>query len=161
MSIDQPTFRDALGRFATGIVVVTGVMPDGNPTGITVNSFSSLSLDPPLVLFCIGKQTEKLKAFSEGNNFVVNVLAADQMDVSNIFAKSQGDSFSQVEHKVNLHGCALINGALAQMECKKHQIHDNGDHYIVVGEVVSLSTANDGDPLLFFKGGYRLVGGKA
>ncbi|MCW9035348.1 MAG: flavin reductase family protein [Alphaproteobacteria bacterium] len=161
MTTIQSSFRDALGRFATGIVVVTGEMPDGSPIGITVNSFSSLSLDPPLILFCLGKTTEKLKAFIEGENFVVNVLAEDQMDISNIFAKSQDDSFNQVKHDFGEVGCALIDGALAQLECKKHEVHDNGDHYIVVGEVVSISTPNDSDPLLFFKGGYRTLGDKA
>lgn len=158
MTKQNASFRDALGRFATGIVVVTGIMPDGEPVGITVNSFSSLSLDPPLVLFCLGKQTGKQAAFIQGNRFAVNVLGESQVELSNLFARSQGQPFAETPHRLNADNCGLLEGALARLHCKKIDVHDNGDHYIVIGEVTEIEMDEDGDPLLFFKGKYRKIG---
>ena len=158
MSNQHASFRDALGRFATGIVVVTGVMPNGDPIGITVNSFSSLSLDPPLILFCLGKQTGKMTAFTEGDRFVVNVLAENQMEVSNLFAGSDVEPFKNLPHQMDDFGCGVLDGALTHLHCKKVDMHDNGDHYIVVGEVTKFEVADKGEPLLFFGGKYRAIG---
>ena len=158
MENQHASFRDALGRFATGIVVVTGSMPNGEPVGITVNSFSSLSLEPPLVLFCLGKKTGKMTAFTEGENFVVNVLADEQVWASNLFAGSAGKPFESLPHLFNDVGCGVLEGALTHLHCKKVDLHDNGDHYIVVGQVTKFEVADEGEPLLFFNGKYRAIG---
>jgi len=154
---DSKSFRQCLGKFATGVTVVTCCDSDGNPCGITANSFSSVSLEPPLVLWNIAKVSNSLRAYLDAAHFAINVLADNQQQLSSHFANSDHTLFDGIEHSRSEDGVPLLPGALATFECRTHAIHDCGDHYIIVGEVSRFS-ARDGDPLLFFGGGYRNIG---
>jgi flavin reductase (DIM6/NTAB) family NADH-FMN oxidoreductase RutF len=147
----QREFRDALGRFATGVTVVTTITDEG-PVGITANSFSSVSLDPPIVLWSIGRHSRRFPAFERCERFAVHVLGADQIDLSRRFARS-GDAFTGLEHDRNEHGVPLLRGCLSRFECERFAAHDGGDHVIMVARVNAASLAN-GEPLLFAAGGY-------
>jgi flavin reductase (DIM6/NTAB) family NADH-FMN oxidoreductase RutF len=158
MTIDKTEFRQTLGCFATGITVITTVDDDGAPVGLTANSFTSLSLDPPMVLFCLDRKVQSFDAFHHHRHFAVNILASDQQDVSNRFAKSGPEKWSGVEFESWDTGCPILKGCLANLECDIDEIHEGGDHVIIVGEVKRI--ARDGDapgPLLYFRGGYAGV----
>lgn len=144
-------FRDALGRFATGVTVVTTMTRDG-PVGITANSFASVSLDPPIVLWSIGRHSARFPAFAACEHFAVHVLAAEQLDLSRRFARS-GDAFAGLAFDRNDGGVPLLHGCLSRFECARIAGHDGGDHLIVVGRV-SNATLRDGEPLLFAGGDY-------
>jgi flavin reductase (DIM6/NTAB) family NADH-FMN oxidoreductase RutF len=144
-------FRDALGRFATGITVVTTMTPDG-PVGITANSFASVSLDPAIVLWSIGRQSKRFPAFAGCEHFAVHVLAAEQMEMSQRFARA-GNAFDGLPHDLNEAGVPLLRNCLSRFECSPISRHDGGDHLIVVANVTA-ATLRDGEPLLFFGGGY-------
>jgi len=154
---DSKAFRRCLGQFATGVTVVTCTDQDGNPYGITANSFSSVSLDPPLVLWNIAKVSNSLGAYLDAGHFAINILAADQTDVSSHFAKSDHTMFSDIEYTNGANGAPLLPATLACFECRTQAVHDCGDHYIIIGEVTSFAS-NDRDPLLFYGGGYRRIG---
>lgn len=154
---DTRSFRQALGRFATGVTVVTCCDAAGNPCGITANSFSSVSLEPPLILWNIAKVSNSLDAYLAAEHFTINVLSDDQQTLSRHFAQSDHTLFEGIEHSMSEYGAPLLPDTLASFECRTHEIHDCGDHHIIIGEVVRFS-ANDGDPLLFFSGGYRRIG---
>lgn len=151
-------FRDALGRFATGVTVVTTVTPDG-PVGITVNSFASVSLDPPIVLWSIGRNSKRFTAFSDCEHFAVHVLGAEQLDLSHRFARS-GDAFADLAFDRNGAGVPLLRGCLSCFECTRIARHDGGDHLIVIARVSS-ATLRDGEPLLFAGGDYGRFDGFA
>ena len=156
--MDNPkTFRQCLGKFATGVTVVTCADQDGNPCGITANSFSSVSLDPPLVLWNIAKVSNSLSAYMDAKHFVINVLSADQAGLSSHFAKSDHTLFRDIEYSLSADGAPLLPGTLASFECRTHEIHDCGDHYIIIGEVLRF-TSSEKDPLLFYGGSYRQLG---
>jgi len=155
--IDTKAFRQCLGKFATGVTVVTCCDSDGNPCGITANSFSSVSLDPPLVLWNIAKVSNSLNAYLAAEYFAINVLAADQQDVSSHFAKSDHTVFRDIPHTLSDNGAPLLPGTLASFECRTYDIHDCGDHHIVIGEVQAFR-ANENNPLLFYSGAYRTIG---
>jgi len=149
---DTRALRDALGRWATGVTIVTA--PDGDGfVGMTVNSFTSVSLDPPLVLWCIGLDAWSLDAFTEAEHFAVNVLAADQIELSNRFARRGEDKFADLDVEIGLGGTALLPGCVARLQCRNVDRHDAGDHAIVIGEVVAIEHA-DRQPLLFHAGRY-------
>lgn len=148
-------FRDALGRFATGVTVVTTRDPDGRPVGLTVNSFASVSLEPPLVSFCLDREAFSYPAFAESRSFAVNVLSAGQVDLSRTFAQaSLADKFAAIATAEGATGCPLLPGALAQIECEIEMRHAAGDHVILIGRVVALEVAEDGLPLLYYRGRY-------
>lgn len=151
---DTRSLRDAFGRFATGVTVVTLRDAQDRPTGITVNSFSSLSLDPPLVLFSVGRAQASAACFQAQDSFTINVLSDRQEALAWQFAQPLEDKFANVLASDAGNGCAVIDSALAHFVCRKHAIHDGGDHLIVVGEVLDFG-ARDGDPLMFFKGQMR------
>ncbi len=152
---DPRTLRDALGCFATGVTVVTAMDADGNPVGLTANSFTSVSLDPPLLLVCIAKTSSSLKVMEKADNFAVNVLQIGQQPVSNKFAKSGEDRFSNTPWQVGQNGAPILTGALVNFECRRHAEHDGGDHIILVGHVERARYEPRRDPLLYFKGKYR------
>lgn len=143
--------RSAFGCFASGVTVVTLRDTAGTPTGITVNSFSSLSLDPPLLLFSVGSQQVSCRWFEAGAAFTVNVLAADQEKLAWQFAKPLKDKFEGVDWREGVNGAPVIEGTLASFQCRKWSIMEGGDHKIVVGEIVDFG-ATDGDALTFFRG---------
>ena len=149
---DTRLLRDGLGKFATGVTVVT-CQGRGEPVGITANSFSSVSLEPPLILWNIAKVSRSLDAFLDAERFAINVLAADQEPVSVHFAQASRPSFEGVAHKISANGVPLLNDTLACFECRTHEIHDCGDHHIIIGEVDEFRF-DGGDPLLFFSGRY-------
>ncbi len=153
MAVDGATFRMALGQFASGVTVVTGMTVDDQPVGLTVSAFSSLSLDPPLVLVCLDKRPAVVAAMV-GRPFAVNVLADTQQAISNLFASRQEDRFKAVEWHHSPLGLPLLDGALAHMECQPHAVLDGGDHWIVVGHLVHVTTRHDGHPLLYWQGAY-------
>ncbi|MGH7005729.1 MAG: flavin reductase family protein [Alphaproteobacteria bacterium] len=158
MSVDPRDFRNALGTFATGVTIVTTMSRDKTPIGLTANSFTSVSLDPPLVLFCLDRRSYSYAHFEQASHFVVNVLAADQKDVSNHFARPSEDKWKDMTLDLCGVGCPAFKGALAVFECETHRIHDGGDHVIVVGKVLSFDYKPDGTPLLYYRGKYSRIG---
>lgn len=149
-------FRDALGQFVTGVTVVTTLAEDGGPVGITINSFTSVSLDPPMVLFCLDSRSRYLAAFRKAGCFAVHVLAADQRDWSVRFAGS-GDRWDGVGSTAWETGAPIIAGCLGVFECTLSAVHNGGDHKILVGQVVRLSGGDDRRPLAFHLGRYTAV----
>ncbi|MER5421189.1 flavin reductase family protein [Streptosporangium roseum] len=152
------TLRDAFGQFATGVAVVTTVTPDGVRAGVTVNSFTSVSLDPPLVLWCLSRNAPSAPLFLRAGRFTVNVLAAGQDHLSQRFARPLPDKFAGVETRLGPGGPPLLVGALAHFACRTMTTHDGGDHVIFVGEVEHFQRA-EGEPLVFHAGGYREFAG--
>lgn len=150
-------FRRACGRFATGVAIVTTLDAAGAPYGVTVNSFTSVSLDPPLVLFCLDRGAQALAAFSANNPFVINILDQSQRDLSQRFAARLPDRFAGLDYRTGLTGAPILHGSLAILECRHQAALDGGDHLIFVGQVLSVE-ACDGDPLLYFAGAYRHLG---
>ncbi len=150
------TFRRALGNFATGVTVVTSRDHEGNWVGVTANSFSSVSLIPPLVLWSLSRTARSLAAFELSDVFIVNVLADNQIDISNRFSR-QGlaNKFDGVYTRPGLSGCPIILDCLASFQCRKKYSYEGGDHLIFVGEVVDFETA-DSQGLIFHKGQYAV-----
>lgn len=132
---DPKQLRAALASYMTGVTVVTAVSPDGEPVGFTANSFTSVSLDPPLLLVCPGNHLSSFEVFANASHFAVNILAEGQEQVSNIFASSKDDRFAQVGWQEDANGCPLIEGAAAQFSCRLHQSVEAGDHVILIGEI--------------------------
>ncbi|WP_158044686.1 flavin reductase family protein [Skermanella pratensis] len=157
MSFDRRAFRNALGCFATGITVVTTVNDAGETFGLTANSFSSVSLDPPLVLFCLGRSSNALDVFTASGRFAVNVLAEAQRDLSVRFSTAIGDRWDGVEWEAWETGSPILKGCLASLDCITEAVHDGGDHVILVGRVKRLASVAEGKPLLYYKGDYARV----
>jgi flavin reductase (DIM6/NTAB) family NADH-FMN oxidoreductase RutF len=158
MSIDPREFRDTVGCFATGITVITTIDESGNPIGLTANSFTSVSLDPPMVLFCLDRKVASFEAFKAGSHFAVNILADGQMDTSNRFAKSGPDKWDGFEFDSWDKNCPILRGCLANLECSVSSIHDAGDHVIVTGEVSRMTHADgESNPLLYYRGRYACL----
>ncbi|MDD9921344.1 MAG: flavin reductase family protein [Boseongicola sp.] len=144
-------FRDALSNFATGVTVVTCRGPEG-PVGITANSFASLSLDPPLVLWSPARASKRFAAFEAADNYAIHVLSSSQMDVCRGFARN-GTDFSAFDWETSAENVPLLNGCLARFECLRHAVHDGGDHAIIVGRVTN-AAVGPGEPLIFSGGSY-------
>ena len=141
--------RDAFERFATGVTVVTAMSEDG-PVGITANSFSSVSLEPPMVLWSPNKDSRRFKYFDQAEHYAIHVLAAEQESLCWGFAKD-AFAFKEIPHTVNADGVPVIENALARFDCKQSKKFDAGDHLIILGEVLR-AEMRDGDPLAFFGG---------
>lgn len=150
-------FRRACARYATGVTVTTVEGTDGTPEGLTVNSFTAVSLDPPLVLVCIDKSATAHVHFMAARGFAVNVLAENQIDLSRHFATYTGDRFEGLEWRAGLHGAPILDGILASLECATRRHFDAGDHTIVVGQVERAAT-HAGTPLVYFASAYRRLG---
>jgi 3-hydroxy-9,10-secoandrosta-1,3,5(10)-triene-9,17-dione monooxygenase reductase component len=150
---DSIKFRQCLGRFTTGVTVVTCRDARGQPCGITANSFSSVSLDPPLVLWNIAKVSRSLQAYLDAEHFAINVLSLGQQAVSRRFAKSEERLFDGIEFTDSAQQVPLLQDTVACFECRTHAIHDCGDHHIIIGEVTGFS-ATTSEPLVFFAGRY-------
>ena len=157
MSFDSRAFRDALGCFATGITIITAKALDGEVVGFTASSFNAVSLDPPLILFSLGRKAFSLRTFLSTDYFAVNILREDQEELSNRFAKALGDKWSGIEFETWDAGCPILKDALAKFECKTRFTYEGGDHVIFVGEVVRMTADLDGKPLLFYRGSYRSI----
>jgi len=152
---DARTFRDALGCFATGVTVVTAMCPDGSPIGLTANSFTSVSLDPPLLLVCIANGAGSAPFLRDAERFAVNVLQIGQQPTSNRFAGKGEDRFGLTPWEVGEYGTPVLTGSLSSFECARDAVHDGGDHFILVGRVLKAIFEPRRDPLLYFRGKYR------
>ncbi|MGE0279014.1 MAG: flavin reductase family protein [Rhizobiaceae bacterium] len=151
---DTKPLRNTFGRFATGVTIVTVQTPDG-PLGITANSFSSVSLDPPLIMWSIARHSSRFAPFAEAEHFAIHVLAREQDHLCWRFAKS-GRDFSGVELAFNPEGAPLLPGALARFECEIASRIDAGDHVMLLARVQRMA-ARDGEPMVFFGGHYRRI----
>lgn len=155
--IDPSHFRQLLGRFATGVSVLTVVTAEGQLLGMTANSLSSVSLHPPLISVCVDREAEMHDAILTAVEFVVNVLASPQEALARRFADEHEDRFEGIGYHLSPEGLILLDGALAHIECERFAEYPSGDHTIVVGRVTGGSTA-DGRPLLYYRGGYAAIG---
>jgi 3-hydroxy-9,10-secoandrosta-1,3,5(10)-triene-9,17-dione monooxygenase reductase component len=172
--VDPSQYRSVLSHFASGVVVITGLEAGGQPVGMTAQSFTSLSLDPPLILVCPARTSTSWPRIS-GRRFAVNVLAAGQREVSAVFAQRGGDKFAKVDWHRGPNGLPLIAGAIAQLECDLESLHPGGDHLIAVGRVLTLAAgaspagtspatapatapAPEPAPLIFFRSHYWVAG---
>jgi 3-hydroxy-9,10-secoandrosta-1,3,5(10)-triene-9,17-dione monooxygenase reductase component len=153
MAITNEEFRAALGRFASGVSVVTGKTADEQLFGITVSAFTSVSLNPPLILICIDKRSTTHDHFAEGNHFAVNILGEDQELQSRRFASREADKFAGIGYAAGVTGAPLLDGALACLECRIVHAYEGGDHTIIVGEIEA-TRLHESKPLLYFRGGY-------
>lgn len=142
-------FRAALGRFATGITIVTILAPDG-PMGFCANSFSSISIDPPLVLWAPAKSSSRYTYFAQARHYAIHVLGADQRHLIDRFSRG-GRGFDGLSHQSNPEGAPILPDALARFDCERHAAHDGGDHLIILGRVIR-AACRDGKPLIFCHG---------
>ena len=154
MTIDPRSLRNALGCFATGVAVLTTRAAGGQHVAVTINSFSSVSLDPPLILFTLAKRANVLAHFRSAKNFTVNILSHGQEALSNMFARPSSADWKAVQFIEGENGCALFADSLAQLECVPHSEIDGGDHWVFLGTVVRLHLHSVVDPLLFYRGRY-------
>ena len=155
-AIDPAHFRQVLGAYPTGVCVITAIK-DGQRLGMAVGSFSSISLDPPLVGFFPGKSSTSWRSIAETGRFCVNVLGRHQLDICRRFAAKSDDKFADLSHGVSPAGLPLIDGAIGWIDCRIAAVQEIGDHYLVVGAVDDLGCTDPGAPLVFFRGGYHDV----
>ncbi|MFP5331602.1 MAG: flavin reductase family protein [Acidimicrobiia bacterium] len=152
---DARQLREGFGEFMTGVTVVTTRDADDQPAGLTANSFSSLSLDPPLLLFSIGKDSNTFEAFQTDHGFVVHVLAEDQQQLASTFATRDIDRFDGVDWSPGLEGLPRIEGCLAVFECSREQVYEGGDHLILVGRIERMAVGDRTRPALgYFRSRY-------
>lgn len=154
---DSRAFRQALGQFATGVTIVTTLEPNGTPRGFTANSFTSVSLDPPLLLVCIANSAASRAVFCEAPRFSINILSEEQKETSGLFATQRPDKFDIAPWRVGQGGVPLIDGALAWFECTHHDAVPAGDHVILIGRVTDFGY-REAQPLGYLRGGYFTLG---
>ncbi len=154
--MDDAQFKAALSRFATGVTIITTRESSGDPTGFTASSFSSLSLDPPMVLFCLARDASCFAAFSASPTFAINILSHGQQEISTRFAQKGENKFEGLALSEGRNGAPLLEGCLANIECTTVNRVQGGDHLIFVGKVEEVRVA-DGRPLLFYQGKYGTV----
>lgn len=158
MPVESAEFRRILGHWSTGVAIVCARSPDGRPCGLTANAFSSLSLDPPLVLVCVEKTADSHDCIRAAGAFAISILAADDELTARKFAADDGSAkFDGVAYRLTPNGSPVLDDALAWVDCTLHAAYPGGDHTIFVGAVVA-GDAVDGDPLLYYRGGYRRAG---
>lgn len=150
---DGRELRNALGRFPTGVTVITAQVPDGKLEGLTANSFSALSLDPPLVLWSLSRKSQSLSGIVAAGHFAINVLRIEQTDLSHRFATPHKNKFEGVKFETGLGGSPVLGGVLASFECKTESTIEGGDHLLFVGRVLRINYG-EGDPLIFNAGRY-------
>ena len=155
--VDAPVFRQLLGRFATGVVVLTTIDPQGAPVGMTANSVASVSLVPPLLAVCVDHAAAIHGAVVAASHFALSVLSESHEELSRRFAGHETGPFAGVGYRTSEQGLVLLDGAVAHIECAREATHETGDHTIVVGRVVS-GAAREGRPLIFYRGGYASLG---
>ena len=151
--IDQDAFRAVLGRFASGVTVVTALDEDGRDQGMTVSAFCSLSLEPPLVLFCVDSTASMYDSLGAAPSFIVNILSETQEPLARRFSGPDPNRFDGIGYKRGLSGVAILDDVLGYLECKREGAHPGGDHRIYVGEV-EVAQSREGRPLLYYRGGY-------
>jgi flavin reductase (DIM6/NTAB) family NADH-FMN oxidoreductase RutF len=153
-TIDSATFRRVLGHYPTGVSIVTAIGGDGEQLGMVVGSFTSVSLDPPLVAFLPGKLSKTWPKIEAAGKFCVNVLAADQEQLCRRISAPGPDKFADVSHSLSGNGSPVLDGIVAWIDCSLYAVHEAGDHYIAVGRVPGLEVVRPQRPLLFFQGSY-------
>ena len=153
-TLDPRALRQTLGRFATGITVISARTDAGEEVAITANSFTSVSLDPPLVLWSVARDALSVSVFQRASHFVVHILSEQQREISQHFARRQADKLTAVAHSRDLDGGLVLPGSLARLTCEPHQCIEAGDHSVFIARVVSL-THTDDRPLLYFGGSYQ------
>jgi flavin reductase (DIM6/NTAB) family NADH-FMN oxidoreductase RutF len=154
MTFDIRAFRTALGSFPTGVAVITTSASTELHMGITVNSFTSVSLDPPLVLWCLDKKSDRYHAFTKAKCYTVSILGTDHQEVSSRLAKQGNHSLEGIGLNRTDLGPPALADALAVFECEAEAVHDAGDHAILIGRVLRFSRHTHGEPLVFFRGKY-------
>lgn len=152
--IDGTTFRRVLGHYPTGVCVVTATEPEGGSTGMIVGSFTSVSLNPPLVAFFPDKSSTSWPRIERAGKFCVNVLASDQQELCRCFAAKGGDKFANVSYRLSANESPVLDDVVAWIDCTLDAVHEAGDHFIVLGRVVELDIARADEPMLFFRGQY-------
>jgi 3-hydroxy-9,10-secoandrosta-1,3,5(10)-triene-9,17-dione monooxygenase reductase component len=156
--MQQPSsdlFRQTLSRFTTGVCVITALTPEGTPVGITVNSFTSVSLDPPLVLFCLKKAAARYPVFAQSNRYSISILSQDQKDLSRHFATQTNTPWEELCQTLIVDFPPFIKGSLAQIACEREHIYDAGDHCLHVARVVGMHFDPHKQPLVFFSSQYK------
>jgi flavin reductase (DIM6/NTAB) family NADH-FMN oxidoreductase RutF len=153
-SFNAADFRAALGMFATGVTIITAQEPDGRRVGVTANSFNSVSLSPPLVLWSLARQASTMPIFGRGSHYVINILAADQRAVAEQFASRRADRFDGIAFREGRAGAPVLEGAVAVFECFNRSRYEEGDHVIFVGEVEHCERQPGALPLIFHGGRY-------
>jgi flavin reductase (DIM6/NTAB) family NADH-FMN oxidoreductase RutF len=154
MTFTQRQFRDAMGHFPTGVTVVTARALSGYDIGVTANSFTSVSIKPPLISFNLAKSLRSFDDFLNVDNYAVNLLRKGQGQVSAAFARANTDKWSWVDCRRGMNDCPIFNSNLSVFECKKHAVYEGGDHMIFVGRVRRFDIDRDAEPLVFFHGRY-------
>ena len=154
MAITKEEFRHALGKFASGVTVVTTKDKTGKLFGITVSAFCSVSLEPPLILVCIEKDTGSHHAFGQSGAFVVNILHEDQEEISNRFASHPANKFAEISYHLGIEDLPVLDNVLVNLECRLHNSYEGGDHTIFVGEI-ERATISEEKPLVYWHGDYR------
>ena len=152
-AVDPEFFRETLGRFATGVAVATTVGEDGAPVGVTVNSFTSVSLQPPMVLFCLDRDASSLPAFVAARYFAINILAADQLDLCRLFARQAG-GWNALAYERWKTGAPILADCLAAVDCTLAHLYEGGDHRIMVGSVLCLGQPRQAEPLVYYGGAF-------
>ena len=158
-NFDTRQLRDALGRYATGVAIVTARDGGGQPVGLTINSFASVSLAPPLVLWSLGLQSRYLDAFTQASHHAIHILAASQQEWSNRFASPNGERFAGIDWQSGLGGAPLLPGTIVTLEVANTSSQIAGDHHLFIGQVARLSGIEAQAPLLYHAGGYAGLAG--
>jgi flavin reductase (DIM6/NTAB) family NADH-FMN oxidoreductase RutF len=158
MPIERNELRRVMGHFATGVTIITTIAKDGGIFGLTANAFTSVSLDPPLLLISVDKKAESYPCFEDSKVFTVNILSDEQESLSRKFAVSGGDKFQGVAYHSGANGVPILDGTLAYLECKLYATYNGGDHTLFLGEIEQAET-REVKPLIFYRGGYRAISG--
>ena len=156
LDLSPRRLRDAFGCFSTGVTVVTAFDASGSAVGLTANSFTSVSLEPPLLLFCLDRQSRRAPVVQAAKAYAVHVLHAGQEELSTRFARGASDAMAGLDWAEEA-GAPVLRDAMAVFSCRPHAVHDGGDHAILIGRVDSLRFQSDQDPLIYFQGRYRSV----
>jgi flavin reductase (DIM6/NTAB) family NADH-FMN oxidoreductase RutF len=154
---DAIKLRKILGQFATGVAIVTTNNSDELPCGITINSLTSVSLSPPLILFCLSKQSGTMPSFQKSKMFAINILDGEQKELSQHFAKANIDKFKEINWHKSENGLPIFHGNIATFECQKTNEFDGGDHIIIIGEVINAWGHESHDPLIYHDGKYKKI----
>lgn len=157
MSQELRDFRDALGHFATGVAIITAHGPGGLPLGLTINSFASVSLEPPLVLWSLDRKSDRFDAYMKAEYFAVNILGDGNKTLSYRLSRKGEFTLEGEPLRVGKHGVPMLDCAIASFECKIEARHDGGDHVIFVGRVLDFSHTSHGQPLVYYRGRYRIL----
>ncbi|MEQ1756063.1 MAG: flavin reductase family protein [Micropepsaceae bacterium] len=155
MTLNSRGFRDALGHFATGVAVVSAMGPNGLPLGLTVNSFASVSLDPPLVLWSLDRASDRFAALMQVEHFGANILAQAERELSKRLSRKGEYALQGDEVRMGHHGVPMLQNAIASFECMVHQKVEAGDHVIFIGRVLEFTHKGHEEPLVYYRGGYR------